>query len=137
MNVHPFLFCRSRCEEAAHFYATALGGVWLNASSRFLCYSGEDPNEGLYSEIFVGGKLLVQMSDCAQESTYPGCSVSLEVLTVEQAKAYFNALAEGIIITLPFAPSFFKSWIWDAGRHVRRVLGVNVIPREGTCALSD
>lgn len=109
MNVHPFLFFHGRCEEAAHFYAAALGGNVGSIHRRGSCAaSGEDPEAVQYTEVLVGNKRLVQMSDCAQESTYSGVSVSLDVLTIEQAEVYFNALAEGGAITLPFAPSFFS-----------------------------
>ena len=67
------------------------------------------------TDVLVGGKRLLQMFDCASESTYSGFSVSLDVLTVEQAEVCFNVLAEGGTITLPFAPPS-SAPVWDAGR---------------------
>lgn len=109
MNINPFLFLNGRCEEAAHFYAAALcGEVGPIHRSGSCAALGDDPNAIQYTEVLVGGKRLLQMSDCALESTYSGFSVSLDVLTVEQAKVFFNALANGGTITLPFSPSFFS-----------------------------
>lgn len=109
MNIHPFLSFNGDCERAAHFYANALGGNVGPIHRRGSCAApGEDPNAVQYTDVSVGGKRLLQMSDCVQASTYSGFSVSLDLPTVNQAEVCFNVLADGGTITLPFAPSFFS-----------------------------
>lgn len=134
MNVHPFLFFCGRCEEAAHFYASALGGEVGPIHRRGSCAApGEDPEAVQYTEVIVGSQRLVQMSDCAQESTYSGFSVSLDVLTVEQAEVCFNALAEAGTITLPFAPSFFSPGFGMLVDKFGVTWMVHAAPQEGAC----
>lgn len=134
MNAHPFLFFSGHCEEAARFYASCLGGEIGPIHRRGTCAApGEDPDAVQYTEVLVNGKRLMQMSDCAQDSTYTGFSVSLDACTVVQAEACFNALAKGGAITLPFAPSFFSPGF---GMLVDK-FGVNwmvhVAPQEVSC----
>lgn len=134
MNIHPFLFFSSRCEEAAHFYAAALGGEVGPIHRRGSCAApGEDPEAVQYTEVFVGGQRLVQMSDCAQESSYSGFSVSLDLLTVEQAEVYFNALVEGGTITQPLAPSFFSPGFGMLVDKFGVSWMVHTAPQENTC----
>ncbi|MNF82459.1 hypothetical protein D3C85_1297080 [compost metagenome] len=134
MNVNPFLFLSGRCEEAAHFYATALGGDVGPIHRRGSCaVPGEDPEAVQYTDVLVGGKRLLQMSDCVPESTYSGFSVSLDVPTVEQAEACFNALADGGAITLPFAPSFFSPGFGMLVDKFGVTWMVHSAPQEGAC----
>ena len=134
MNVNPFLFLRGRCEEAAHFYATSLSGEVGPIHRRGSCAApGEDPKAVQYTEVLVGGKRLLQMSDSVPESTYSGFSISLDVLTVEQAKVCFNALADGGAITLPFVPSFFSPGFGMLVDKFGVAWMVHAAPEEGTC----
>lgn len=134
MNIHPFLFLRGRCEEAAHFYASCLGGEVGPIHRRGSCAApGEDPEAVQYTEVLVGGKRLMQMSDCEPGSANSGFSVSLDVLTVEQAETCFNALTEGGTITLPFAPSFFSPGFGMLVDKFGVSWMVHATPQEGSC----
>ncbi|MNR50243.1 hypothetical protein D3C85_1697340 [compost metagenome] len=56
----------------------------------------------------LGGKIILQMSDCAEKITHSGFSVSLGVQSVEEAKRLFDALLVGGTTTVAFAPKFFS-----------------------------
>ena len=109
MNLIPYVFFNGRCEEAAHFYADALGGE-VGAIHRLgACVAAaKDPEAVQHTDVSVDGKIILQMSDGVEDAVHSGFSVSLGVQTVEEATIRFdNLVTEGVVI-VPLAPSFFS-----------------------------
>jgi len=79
MNLIPYVFFNGRCEEAAHFYADALGGE-VGAIHRLgACVAAaKDPEAVQHTDVSVDGKI-----------------------------RFDNLVTEGVVI-VPLAPSFFS-----------------------------
>ncbi|GLK79212.1 VOC family protein [Methylopila turkensis] len=117
MTIKPYLFFDSRCEEAIAFYEQALGAERL----MFLRY-GDAPDpvpESMLPKIGAGGVLhatlkigdgeLMMSDGCGPEcEAFRGFSVSLSAAGADEARRFYDALAEGGQIQMPLGPTFFS-----------------------------
>jgi PhnB protein len=116
MQIESYLFFNGNCEEALNFYAQALGGK-VTAMMR---YEGMPPGD---MEVPANWKQKVMHSNFEAEGAkfmasdampgspptqYSGFSMSLYVEKDKaKAKKYFDALAAGGKVTMPFEPPFW------------------------------
>ncbi|PQV52756.1 VOC family protein [Paraburkholderia sp. BL21I4N1] len=115
MSVQPYVFFNGRCEEALDYYTEKLGAEVL-LKMRYK-EAPPDPNNppraGLEEKIMHAsikmGSTIWMASDghCDPTAKMDGFALSL---TAEPAVAekYFNALADGGQVTLPFQPTFWS-----------------------------
>jgi PhnB protein len=117
MQVQPYLAFEGRCEEAIEFYKSALGAE-LAMLVRFkehpqpqppeMVHSGTE-NKVMHARLRLGDST-VMMSDgrCTGSTDFRGICLSLTAADKSEAEKYFNALAEGGKVSMPFGPTFFS-----------------------------
>jgi PhnB protein len=117
MQVQPYLAFEGRCEEAIEFYKSALGAE-LAMLVRFkdhpqpqppeMVHSGTE-NKVMHARLRLGDSI-VMMSDgrCMGSTDFRGICLSLTAVDKSEAEKYFNALAEGGKVSMPFGPTFFS-----------------------------
>lgn len=116
MRVEPYLFFYGNCEEALNFYKNALGGE-ITQIMRFsemppdvqqqMPFKAE-PN-GIMHSTFKAGDVTFMAADgnpstAAKESNI---SLSLGADSAEEGEKYFNALAAGGSVQMPFSDAFW------------------------------
>ncbi|WP_322014481.1 VOC family protein [Paraburkholderia sp. J12] len=117
MQIQPYLFYKGTCDEAIAFYREALGAQEL-FKMRFKD-APPDPARPLAPELadkvmhatLQIGDAQIMMSDggCMTEnSQFAGFSVSLTAADAATAERYFNALAQGAQVTMPFQKTFWS-----------------------------
>lgn len=117
MQVQPYLFFDSRCEEALEFYRSALGAE-VTMLMRFKD-SPEPPQLGMVppgseNKImhanFRIGDTTVMASDgrCLGRPSFQGFSLSLTVADESEAERRFAALGDGGQVQMPLAKTFFS-----------------------------
>ena len=113
MDITPHLTFDGTCEEAFTFYAATFGGT-LQTLLRYrqMPIAGNVP-EGFADKIAhatlrVGAAMLmgndVRPGDYARPQ---GCAIALGMSDLAAAKRMFDALADGGVITLPLAETFW------------------------------
>lgn len=116
MQIESYLFFNGNCEEALDFYVQALGGK-ITAMMR---YEGMPKGEmevpanwtqKVMHSTFEAEGARFMASDAMPDSPpmqYGGFAMSLYVEKDKaKAKKYFDALAAGGKVTMPFAPPFW------------------------------
>jgi PhnB protein len=117
MQIQPYLFYKGTCDEAIAFYGEALGAKAL-FKMRFK-EAPPDPARPLPPELaekimhatLQVGDTQFMMSDggCMTENDeFRGFSVSLTAPDAATAEGYFNALAKGGQVTMPFQKTFWS-----------------------------
>lgn len=116
MAIEPYLFFNGRTEEAIEFYRETLG-----AEREMLMRFDEAPEKGpegmlppgfenkvMHASILIQGAR-VMMSDglSGEPAAFKGFSLALEAKDGQQARRWFDALAEGGQVTMPFGKTFF------------------------------
>ena len=114
--IQPYLFFGGRCEEAVGFYEKAIG-----AKVEMMMRHKDSPEKpppgmlppGFENKImhvsFKVGETTVCASDgCGESSKFEGFSLSIAVLTEEDAKRVFNALVDGGEVTMPLTKTFWS-----------------------------
>lgn len=111
----PYLMFDGTCAEAMQHYATVLGGEIKTMMSGTDC-PFKDPMIEAFGDrilncqlVLPGGSLLMG-GDCPPGMPYTGiegCSITLNLDTIEEAEDLFNKLADGGNVTMPFAPTFW------------------------------
>ncbi len=116
MSIEPYLFVNGRAEEAIEFYQEVLG-----AEREMLLRFNQAPEPGpegmlppgfenkvMHASILIQGAR-VMMSDglSADAPAFKGFSLALEAKDGEQARRWFDALADGGEVTMPFGKTFF------------------------------
>jgi PhnB protein len=115
MQVQSYLFFYGRCEEALAFYEAKLGAEVLfklrnNEAPDANAVQGEYGDKILHTSFRIGDTV-VMASDGhpeQQAASYSGFSLSLALDDPAEAKARFDALAEGGQIRLEWQPTFFS-----------------------------
>ncbi|MCT4715262.1 VOC family metalloprotein YjdN [Enterobacteriaceae bacterium H18W14] len=121
MSVSPYIFFDGTCEEAIAFYQQAIGAQLL-----FKMTFGEMPNEEESSEDCASGfnwpddKIMhanvrigdneVMMSDgnmCADRVKHTGYALSLATKDLAQGQSWFDNLAAGGDVTMPWGETFW------------------------------
>ena len=116
MVVQPYLFFKGRCDEALAFYSAA-----LDAQVTFLMRYREAPDPAvvpadwqdkvMHCNFSVGQSQLMASDgrgDASEADRVQGCALSLTLDSEAQAQRYFNALAEGGTVTMPFQATFWS-----------------------------
>ncbi|HEY1844701.1 MAG TPA: VOC family metalloprotein YjdN [Buttiauxella sp.] len=121
MSVGPYIFFDGTCEEAIAFYQQAIGAELL-----FKMTFGEMPKDGESSEGCDSGfnwpddKIMhanvrisgneVMMSDgnmCAENTKHVGYSLSLSSKDLAEGQRWFDNLAAGGDVTMPWGETFW------------------------------
>jgi PhnB protein len=117
MQVQPYLSFEGSCEEAIEFYKSALGAE-VAMLVRFkdhpqpqppgMCHPGTE-NKVMHARLRLGDSI-VMASDgrCTGSRNFGGICLSLTAADKSQAERFFNALAEGGKVSMPFGPTFFS-----------------------------
>ena len=110
MRVEPYLYFNGRCEEAAAFYAGALGAR-VALLTRFRDLPGSEPAPGVadkvaHADLRIGGTTLLA-SDGGQDGQRFSLTLSAE--SDAEAERLFAALGEEGGVRLPIAPTAFAS----------------------------
>jgi PhnB protein len=117
MQIQPYLFYNGTCDEAIAFYAEALGAKEL-IKMRFKD-APPDPARPLAPELadkimhatLQIGDAQFMMSDggcMTQIDKFQGFGVSLTPPDAATAERFFNALAQGGQVTMPFQKTFWS-----------------------------
>lgn len=112
-NLGPYLHFNGQCAQAFRYYAEVLGG-----SVDFMMTFGDSPEPAdvgddwqgkiMHAHLTLGNQYL--MGCDAPECWYQkpqGFSVQLQVSSAEQAERVFTELAEGGIVRMPMAETFW------------------------------
>ncbi|MCC8397534.1 VOC family protein [Paraburkholderia sp. MMS20-SJTR3] len=119
MEIQPYLFFNGRCEEAIAFYRAALGAQELMK----LRMKDAPPNPAqpvppehadkiMHATLVVGTThLLMSDGDCGEggKAVHAGFSLSVTVEDHAAGEKYFNALADGGQVMMPFQQTFWTS----------------------------
>jgi PhnB protein len=117
MQIQPYLFYNGACDEAIAFYREALGAQEL-FKMRFKD-APPDPARPLAPELAekimhatlqIGdAQIMMSDGDCMTgNNQFAGFSVSLTGADAAAAERYFNALAKGGRVTMPFQKTFWS-----------------------------
>jgi PhnB protein len=112
--VQPYIFFGGRCEEALEFYRNAIG-----AEVQMLTRFKESPEPHGLPDCFDDkvmhaavriGKTTLMASDgqCEGNQNFDGFSLSITVPDEGEAERVFAALAEGGLIVMPLAKTFWS-----------------------------
>ncbi|MFS2224201.1 VOC family metalloprotein YjdN [Pantoea sp. B65] len=121
MQVHPYLFFDGRCEEAIAFYHQSFGAELLFKTTfddmpaeqmqQEDCASAYDfpPDKIMHAQLKVGDSEIM-MSDgnmAATEQQHSGFAISLATDDVDEGKSWFDNLAAGGNVTMPWQETFW------------------------------
>jgi PhnB protein len=115
MEIQPYLFFDGLCEEAIAFYTEALGATEL-FKVRFKdapsdAAHGAPPHmaDKIMHATLAIGRTHVLMSDGGggEKVSHAGFSLSVTVDDTASGEKYFNALAQGGTIGMPFQKTFW------------------------------
>lgn len=116
MQVQSYLFFYGRCEEALAFYRDKLGAEVLfmlrnNEAPGADAAQGEHGDQIMHTSFRVGEAVLMASDGHPgqQPESHTGFSLSLSLDDPAEAKARFDALAEGGQIRLAWQPTFFAN----------------------------
>ena len=117
MQVQPYVFFNGRCEEAMKFYGEKLGAEVL-LQMRF---KDAPPSTGqtmppgneekiMHTTFRIGStELMASDGECNSASPRPaGFSLSLTADDIPSAEKYFNALADGGNVMMPWQATFWS-----------------------------
>ena len=116
MQIQPYLFFDGRCEEAIAFYRDALGAQELMK----MRFKDAPPSDGyevapesadkiMHAALAIGSTHLLMSDgqDSQGKTAHSGFSLSVSASDVASGQKYFNALAQGGQITMPFQKTFW------------------------------
>ena len=116
MEIQPYLFFDGRCDEAIAFYRDALGAQELMK----MRFKDAPPSDGyqispdsaekiMHAALAIGSThlLMSDSQDSQNKTSHSGFSISVSADDVASGEKYFNALAQGGHITMPFQKTFW------------------------------
>jgi PhnB protein len=113
MQVNPYLFYDGNCEAAFKYYAKVLGGE----IEAMLPHEGTPAAEHtpvewhkkiMHAKMTIDGEVLMASDAPPGHFNKPqGFSVSLQIGDPAEAEQKFHALAEGGVVTMPIAQTFW------------------------------
>jgi PhnB protein len=116
MQVQSYLFFYGRCEEALAFYRDKLGAEVLfmlrnKEAPGADAAPGEHGDQIMHTSFRVGDAVLMASDGHPgqQPESHTGFSLSLSLDDPAEAKARFDALAEGGQVRLEWQPTFFAN----------------------------
>ena len=116
MQIQPYLFFDGRCEEAIAFYRDALGAQELMKMrfkdappSNGYEVTPESADKIMHAALAIGSTHLLMSDgqDSQGKTAHSGFSLSVSASDVASGQKYFNALAQGGQITMPFQKTFW------------------------------
>ena len=118
MQVQPYLLFDGRCEEAIEFYRQALGAK-IEMLMRYK-ESPEPPPPGMvlpgmedkvmHASFRIGDSTVMASDDCTRtQNSFQGFQLSLTVADNVEAEHRFTALADGGLVKMPLAKTFFST----------------------------
>ena len=116
MEIRPYLFFDGRCEEAIAFYRDALGAQELMKmrfkdapASNDYQTAPELADKIMHAALVIGSSHLLMSDGQADDkkAAHSGFSLSVTANDVASGEKYFNALAQGGQITMPFQKTFW------------------------------
>ncbi len=112
MTPTPYvMFKDGQCREAMDFYAGLFGGevaTMMTFAEGPMEMPAEKAGWVMHSTLSFLGGALMGSDDMGQYQAMAGCSISVDAEDFAGAEAWFNALAEGGQVTMPFAATFFS-----------------------------
>lgn len=115
--IQPYLMFNGRCEEALEFYQKAVGAE-IDFLMRFNespepCGDGQLPpgcEDKVMHASFRIGVSVIMASDgmCAGQANYDGFSLAYNVKSEAEVDKVFNALADGGVVKMPLAKTFWS-----------------------------
>jgi PhnB protein len=118
MSIQPYLFFDGRTDEAIAFYGKAVGAEVVvrmtygdSPDSQANCDGPSPPaDKVMHANLRIGGSdLLLADGFCGGNPKFDGFSLSLTCDGDADAKAKFDALADGGKITQPLIATFFAT----------------------------
>ena len=116
MYVQPYVFFNGRCEEALKYYCEKLGAE-ITFQMRYKdappdAQAGIRPgieDKIMHAAIKLGSTIwMASDGHCDPQATFSGFSLSLTADDAASAEKYFNALAEGGSVTMPWQATFWS-----------------------------
>ncbi len=113
MRVNPYLFYNGTCEAAFNYYAKVLGGkIEAMLTHEGTPASDQVPPEWqkkiMHAKMSIDGEVLMASDAPPGHFNKPqGFSVSLQVEDPAEAERKFQALAEGGVVNMPIAQTFW------------------------------
>ncbi|MCY1438300.1 3-demethylubiquinone-9 3-methyltransferase [compost metagenome] len=115
MRLNPYLIFNGNCEEAFKFYQRCLHGTivammrYSEVPAEAEC-PGAKPDNIVHVCLQVGDQMLMG-SDAVEEThkSVTGCSISLNVDSISEAKRLFEALSEDGTIQMPLEETFWAA----------------------------
>jgi PhnB protein len=113
MQVNPYLFYDGNCEAAFKHYAKVLGGeIEAMMPHEGTPAAGQVPADWqkkiMHAKMTIDGEVLMGSDAPPGNFNKPqGFSVSLQIEDPAEAERKFNALAEGGVVTMPIAQTFW------------------------------
>jgi len=115
MLVQPYVFFDGRCEEALRFYGDKLGAEVLFKmhykdappdAQRPIPPGSED--KVMHASVKIGTTIVMMSDDCANPNvTHTGFSLSLTADNLADGETFYNALAEGGQVVMPWQATFW------------------------------
>lgn len=112
MNIFPYLYFGSKCDEAIAFYRESLGATcpvlmrFKDAPPDMKC----DPSMAervMHAELRIGSSIVMVSDGRGDECKFDGFGLTLNVGSAAEAVEKFNALAAGGAIAHPLQKTFF------------------------------
>jgi PhnB protein len=114
MNLQPYLFFDSKCDEALDFYKKAVGAepkmlMRFNQAPDQSMISPGSENKVMHAQVRIGDTTVL-MSDgrCTGSTNFQGFALTVTANTEGEADKVFSALADGGKVTMPMAKTFFS-----------------------------
>ena len=117
MDIQPYVFFNGRCEEALKFYGEAIGAEvifqmrYKDAPPDAQSQMRPGTEDKIMHASIKSGSTIWMASDghCDPQATFSGFSLSLTADDAASAEKYFNALAEGGSVTMPWQATFWSN----------------------------
>jgi PhnB protein len=113
-TLEPYIHFNGQCDAAIEFYKKALG-LEVVMLMRFK----DNPNPAMnppgsaekvmHATVKIGKNTFYMSDGCSDKPNFDGFTLALTVASASEAKAVFNALAEGGKITVPLDKTFFSA----------------------------
>lgn len=110
MTPTPYIIFQGQCREAITAYAAIFGGeismMMTGAEMPGLDVPEDKADWIMHSELkFSGGVLMASDDMMGTTPAMAGCSVMMEMASVDVAKAAYDELSKGGDVVMPFAPT--------------------------------
>lgn len=112
MKVISYLNFDGNCRPAMTFYQSVLGGELITMPYGDTPMAGDMPDmaDEIAHACLMGDGWTIMASDCPGGTFEPmkGMNISIHAPNAEQARAYFDGLAEGGMVIMPFEETFWS-----------------------------